>query len=153
MTATPARELFEALQPEITEIGSARRIDSAHASAKTAGMPPPKYLTRIAVRAQNRIVLVSFRDVLWIQSHGNLLRLHLQNATYEHRMTIQEICRQLDPEKFFRVHRGAIVNLDHVVEFHFPRHGMALVHMRNGLALPISKARRPDLKRGLLSAS
>ncbi|HUB18616.1 MAG TPA: LytTR family DNA-binding domain-containing protein [Acidobacteriaceae bacterium] len=107
----------------------------------------------MTVRAGDRIVLVQVCDLMWIQSHGNLLRLHLQNASYEHRMTIKEMCGRLDPERFLRVHRSVIVNLDHVVEFDLPRYGNAFVHLRNGKALPIGRTARPVLRRGLLSQS
>lgn len=91
------------------------------------------------------------KDVLWIQSHGNLVRLHLQDTSYEHRTTIKDAYTHLDPERFVRVHRNAIVNLDHVAEFDLPRYGNAFVHLRNGKALPISRTARTVLRRELLS--
>jgi DNA-binding LytR/AlgR family response regulator len=128
-------------------------IDSAMATGKAIGAVPGKYMNRITVRAGDKIVLIPMCDVFWIQSNGNLLRLHLQNASYEHRMTVKGICGRLDPERFLRVHRSVIVNLDHVVEFELPRSGNAFVHLRNGKALPISGAARQTVKRVLLSQS
>ena len=112
---------------------------------------PARYLSRMSVRSGDKIVLVPLDEVLWIQSHGNLLRLHLENVSYDHRMTLKDLHRRLDPERFLRVHRGAIVNLDHVVEFELPRSGNALVHLRNGTALPVSRVARLRLRRGLFS--
>ncbi len=140
-------------QPRAMESGSARRIDSVHDSGKAPSTVPVKHLSRMTVRAGDKIVLVSIRDVLWIQSHGNMLWLNLQTARYEYRMTMKDMYRQLDPERFLRVHRNAIVNLDHVVEFDLPRSGNAFVHLRNGKDLPISRAARLVLRRGLLSQS
>jgi two-component system LytT family response regulator len=143
----------EVAQREATEAEPAYGTDSAAASGKAPGTAPAKYLNRITVKAGDRIVLVPVRDILWIQSHGNLLQLHLQTASYEHRMTIKELCGRLDPERFLRVHRNALVNLDHVVDFDLPRCGNAFVHLRNGKALPISRTVRLVLRRGLLSQS
>ncbi|HTX42791.1 MAG TPA: LytTR family DNA-binding domain-containing protein [Acidobacteriaceae bacterium] len=98
----------------------------------------------------DRIVLLSVRDIFWVQSHGNFLRLHMKDVTYEHRMTIKDLSKRLDPDRFVRVHRSAIVNLDHVVEFDLPRYGNAFVHLRNGKAVPISGNGRLALRRGLL---
>lgn len=114
---------------------------------------PGKYLSRMSLRAGDRIVLVSVRDVVWVQSHGNLLRLHLEQASYEHRMTMKEMQQHLNPEDFMRVHRNAIVNLDHVVEFELPQRGNSVVRLRNGKVLPISGVARVALRRGLLSRS
>jgi DNA-binding LytR/AlgR family response regulator len=143
----------EVAQPRATEAGSAYGIDAAPESGRAPGTAPAKYLNRITVKAGDRIVLVPVRDIVWIQSQGNLLQLHLQAACYEHRMTIKEIYRRLDPERFLRVHRNALVNLDHVVDFDLPRCGNAFVHLRNGKALPISRTVRLVLRRGLLSQS
>lgn len=138
---------------DTSEAGLLSGIAGAPAPAKAPGSAPPKYLSRITVRAGDKIVLIPVCEVCWIQCHGNLLRLHLQLASYEHRMTIKDICRRLDPEFFVRVHRSVIVNLDHVVEFDLPRSGNAFVHLRNGKALPISGPARLALRRGLLSQS
>src|ERR1700691_4896169 len=140
-------------QPEARETGSGYAIDSVFESGKAPGTAHAKYMNRMTVKAGNKIVLVPVRDILWIQSHGNLLQLHLLTASFEHRMTIKDIYRRLDPERFLRVHRNAVVNLDHVVDFDLPRLGNAFVHLRNGKALPISKNVRLVLRRGLLSQS
>jgi DNA-binding LytR/AlgR family response regulator len=141
----------DVLQPEARETGSGYGIDSVSELGKASGTEPAKYMNRMTVKAGDKIVLVPVRDILWIQSHGNLLLLHLPTASFEHRMTIKDIYRRLDPERFLRVHRNAVVNLDHVVDFDLPRHGNAFVHLSNGKALPINKNVRLVLRRGLLS--
>jgi two-component system, LytTR family, response regulator len=120
-------------------------------AAKGVSGTGPKYLNRMSIRAGDRIVLIAVQDIVWVQSHGNVLRLYLHHASYEHRMTMKELCQQLDPETFVRVHRNAIVNLDHVVEFELPRCGNAVVRLRNGKTLPISGSARVALRRGLLT--
>jgi len=139
-----------ASRSELIDASPSRGRDS---SAELRTTPPEKYLKRIAVKTGDRIVLVSMSDVVWIQSHGNLVRLHLEGASYEHRTTIKHACTHLDPERFLRIHRNAIVNLDHVTEFDLPRCGNAFVRLRNGKALPISQSARQALRRGLLSQS
>lgn len=130
------------------------------ASEGTRGIPVPidqrslsqsKFLTRLAVRVNDKLILVRLADVLWVQSRGNLLRLHVPEASYDCRMTMKDLQARLDPDHFLRVHRNAIVNLEHVMEFEMPRYGNAFVHLRNGKALPISRAGRLLLRRSLLS--
>lgn len=143
----------EPLGPRAVETVPASGNVPALGFRKDTGPAPEKYLSRMAVKSGDRIVLVSMSDVFWIQSHGNLVRLHLQSTSYEHRMTIKSVCTLLDPRRFLRIHRNAIVNLDHVTEFDLPRCGNAFVHLRNGKALPIASAARQSLRRGLLSQS
>jgi len=108
---------------------------------------------RIAVRLDERIVLVQMQDVFWIQSKGNLLCLHLEGSDYDCRMTMKDLHVKLDPDRFLRIHRNAIVNLDHVLEFDLPRSGNAFVRLRNGKVLPISRTGRLELRRSLLTRS
>lgn len=110
-----------------------------------------KFLDRMVVRLKHKLLLIHLREVYWIQSKGNLLCLHLQNADYDCRRTMKDISMMLDPNCFLRVHRNAIVNLDYVVEFDFPRYGNAFVRLQNGKALPISRTGRGTLRSKLLS--
>jgi DNA-binding LytR/AlgR family response regulator len=55
----------------------------------------------------------------------------------------------LDPNRFLRVHRNAIVNLDHVAEFHLPPAGNMFVKLSNGRSLPLSRGNRSILRRRL----
>jgi len=112
-----------------------------------------RFLGRMVVRLDEKILLVQLREVLWIQSKGNLLCLHLQNTDYDCRMTMKDLSRMLDPSYFLRVHRNAIVNLEYVTEFDLPRCGNASVRLHNGKALPISRAGRAALSRNLWSRS
>lgn len=110
-------------------------------------------LSRLPVKVGDKIVLVYPRDIIWIQSKGNWVCLHSETADYDHRMTMAELQMQLDPNFFLRVHRNAIVNMNHVSEFSLPRTGNAFVHLRNGKVLPISRYRRSDLRRYLRSSA
>ena len=129
-------------------VGADVDVSAENGISRTA---PAQYLNRLTIRAGDRIVLIFVRDIVWVQSYGNLLRLHLHNASYEYRMTMKEIHQQLDPDLFVRVHRNAIVNLDQVVDFELPKCGNAVVHLRNGKTLPISGNTRVTLRRRLLS--
>lgn len=154
----PGRSSWAGLESKLSPDAESRNalsvvgIDAAR-TTEVFRTAPAKYLYRLSIRAGDKIVLISVREVVWVQSHGNLLRLHLQHASYEHRTTMKEISHQLDPAHFLRIHRNAIVNLDHVVEFTLPRCGNAFVHMRNGKMLPISGVARVALRRGLLNWS
>ncbi len=111
------------------------------------------FLSRMPVKVGDKIVLLYTRDIVWIQSKGNWICLHSQTADYDHRMTMADLQTQLDPNVFLRVHRNAIVNMNHVLEFSLPRKGNAFVYLRNGKALPISRYRRSELRQYLRSSS
>jgi two-component system LytT family response regulator len=73
-----------------------------------------KYLKHINVRSVGRIEQVAIEDVLWVESAGNYVELHLAARTVLHRITLNRVECLLDPAHFLRVHRGAIVRRDQI---------------------------------------
>jgi two-component system LytT family response regulator len=109
--------------------------------------PARRFLQRLAVEANEKIVLVRVEDIRWMQSSGNHIRLHLGKTSYLIRQSMKNLQRLLDPNRFLRVHRNAIVNLDHVEEFHLPPNGNMFVKLNDGLCLPLRKANRASLRK------
>jgi two-component system, LytTR family, response regulator len=112
-----------------------------------------RFLQRLAVEADEKIVLVRVDDIRWMQSSGNHIRLHLGKTSYLIRQSMKNLQTQLDPNRFLRVHRNAIVNLDHVEEFHLPPNGNMFVKLNDGLCLPLRRANRALLRKLLKDIS
>lgn len=106
-----------------------------------------QFLQRLAVEAGERIVLLNTGDISWLQASGNNIRVHLGQMVYLLRQSLKNLQSLLDPNRFLRVHRNAIVNLDHVEEFHLPTQGNMFVKLKNGVCLPLRKANRPQLRK------
>jgi two-component system LytT family response regulator len=106
-----------------------------------------QFLQRLAAEYEGRIVLLKARDILWLQSSGNHIRLHSAHATHLVRYSMKKIQVLLDPNHFLRVHRNAIVNLEHVVEFFLPTTGNMFVKLDNGTCLPLRRANRASLRK------
>jgi two-component system LytT family response regulator len=106
---------------------------------------------RFLVRNGDHAVLVRTPDIDWIEAADYYAQLHVGSASYLIREPLTELERQLDPAQFFRIHRSAIVNVDRVVELHGPGHGNsnanAIVMLRDGQRLPLSRQRRDDFER------
>jgi len=76
--------------------------------------PPQRFLTR----SGNTASVVSVSDIEWIEAADYYVCLHAGGKRYLLRESIRALETKLDPEKFIRLHRSAIVNLDHVREIH-----------------------------------
>ena len=90
--------------------------------------PEAKYLKRLIVKSGTQTILVQTEDIDWIGSAGNYLELHVGRETHLVRERISQMEQKLDPEKFARIHRSTIVNLDRV---------KTLKHLFNGDHLTI----------------
>jgi two-component system LytT family response regulator len=75
-----------------------------------------KPLRRFVSRSQGRIRFVMAEDVEWIEAEGNYVALHVGADSHLIRGTMKRMEESLDPRRFLRVHRSAIVNLDRVNE-------------------------------------
>ena len=69
---------------------------------------------RIAIRQNGRVVFVLLDQIDWIEAADNYACLHCANETHILRETMSDLERRLDPSKFVRLHRSAIVNIDRI---------------------------------------
>jgi len=146
-------QLQVAIDTAKSKIIRARTELSASERASNHEQPAdrPRFLRRVAAESGEKIVLIGVKDILWVQSFGNHIRLHVGNATHLVRQTMKDFQRLLDPSHFLRVHRNAIVNLDHVQEFYLPPEGNMFVKLDNGTCLPLRRATRALLRKTLKS--
>src|SRR5262245_40834624 len=89
------------------------------------------YAARLAVKHNQRIVLVKTADIDWVESSANYAHLHTAATNYVVRMTMGELERRLDPERFARIHRSTIVQLDRIKDIVAAWHGDFDVTLRD----------------------
>jgi two-component system, LytTR family, response regulator len=143
--------LESALDLAITSIHQARStaMPTNPLRKSERGWEQRRFVQRLAVETAEKIVLLRTEDIEWLQSSGNYVRIHLGEMVYLLRQSLKNLQALLDPSRFLRVHRNAIVNLDHVEEFHLPAQGNMFVRLKNGLCLPLRKANRALLRKTL----
>lgn len=97
------------------------------------------YLERVPVREDERVVLVDVDDIVWIKASGNTVRLHLADRVHDLRETMSALAARLDPRRFARVHRSAIINIRRVRDIHPWFNGYHVVTMDTGQQLRMSR--------------
>jgi two-component system, LytTR family, response regulator len=101
---------------------------------------------RLVIKSNGRIVLLPSAKIEWIEGQGDYVRVHLAKDSYLTRDTLQQMHARLNPQKFFRIHRSVIVNLDFIAEFHPLWAGDYKVLLRDGTELTLSRAYRQRLQ-------
>src|SRR5262249_38707878 len=112
-------------------------------SSKSQGAKQP--LDRVAVKVDGVLRIVRTADVDWWETDGNYMRLHVGGSSHLIRMTAAAIEPQLDPRAFIRIHRRYIVNVDRIAEVQPWFAGDAIVVLRNGAKLRLSRTYRERL--------
>src|SRR5262249_60833227 len=85
----------------------------------------------------------------WIEAADYYAEIHVGGATHLLRETMNELAERLDPEKFFRVHRSAIINLERVREIRVLLHGDRELALADGTSVRLSRTRREEFERSL----
>jgi two-component system, LytTR family, response regulator len=106
---------------------------------------PKKPLHRLSVKVGDKWVFVRLDDVDWIEAEGKYARLHTATSSYLLRGGLQQLESQLDGERFLRIHRSAIVNVDRIREIRALFHGDSEAILRDGTRLTVSRRYRSNL--------
>lgn len=106
-----------------------------------------QYLARLAVRDRDRIRVLDVGEVDWIDIEGEQVMVHVGDQAYPVRRTLTELEARLDPARFFRAHRAAIVNLDRVKEVIPWFKGTHKLRLTTGAEVDLSRARARALRK------
>jgi two-component system LytT family response regulator len=104
-----------------------------------------KYIERFIIKASGRVFFLKAEEIIWISSEGNYVLLHTPEKRHIFRETISNIEQKLDPHKFCRISRTAVVNLDFVRELQALFRGDYQVILQNGTELKLSHRYRKNL--------
>ncbi|MFL5385139.1 MAG: LytR/AlgR family response regulator transcription factor [Longimicrobiaceae bacterium] len=104
------------------------------------------YPSRLVVRSGAQVAFVSTNEVEWIEADGNYARIHARGREYLLRDTMRALEARLDPDRFVRIHRSAIVNVERIstVEPYF--HGEYVVMLAGGRRLIASRTHAARLR-------
>ncbi|MEP7000554.1 MAG: LytTR family DNA-binding domain-containing protein [bacterium] len=102
-------------------------------------------MSRLFVRSGGGVIPVAVGDVSWFESSGDYVLAHAGRSRYMLHLALSRLEARLDPERFLRIHRTHLVNLDHVVAFR-RREGRVVAEMDDGARLPVSRERARELR-------
>jgi two-component system, LytTR family, response regulator len=112
----------------------------------------PEYIERLVIKAEGRIFLLDVDDIHYIQAEGNYVAVHNGQKEYLLRETISSLEARLDPRKFLRVHRSAIVKIDKIRELQPWFHGEFRIILDGGKQLMLSRNYRVRLQKAIGNA-
>jgi two-component system LytT family response regulator len=106
-----------------------------------------EYLRFLPVKIREKVVLQRVDDVSWIEADGKYVKVHAGGDHHLIRRTMHSLENRLDPAKFLRVSRSAIVNIDLVAHLEPWSHGEWAITMRNGHRVISTHGYRERLQR------
>jgi two-component system LytT family response regulator len=97
------------------------------------------YLNRVEVKSCGRTIFVPTEKIDWVKAADNYLELHVGKERHLVRETMGQLEKQLDPTKFARVHRSALVNIDRIKELRPLFNNDHVLILRDGTQLTASR--------------
>ena len=108
--------------------------DSQQVTAETTPAAETESCEYISIKAHYKVSLVRYSDIIYIESVGEYVRLHLTNASpITTLFRLKNMETALPSDRFMRVHRSYIVNLEHITGYARGR-----VYLDNEEYVPIS---------------
>lgn len=107
---------------------------------------PPKSLERISVKSGGNVVFVRVPDIDWIEAADNYVELHVGKRSHLLREKMSVIETRLPQDKFVRISRSTIVNLERIKELQSLFRGAYTVILHDGTRLNSSSTYRDKLE-------
>jgi len=109
------------------------------------------HLERFTVRVGQRQLILKADEVLWFGAEEKLVFAATSGDRHYVNFTLDQLERKLDPRRFARVHRSAIVNLDHAAALRPGFAGTYRLQLRDAdrTEVPVSRARARLLRERL----
>jgi two-component system LytT family response regulator len=101
---------------------------------------------RIAVRDGGRSLFLDAGEIDWISAEDYCIHIFAGERSHLVRSTLAAFADKLDPTRFARVHRSAVVNVDRIREIKTLPAGQIVVCLMNGDTVPVSRARVHSLQ-------
>ena len=108
---------------------------------KTSGI-----ISRLLLKKGRKAVLLDVSKIVWIEAADYCVVIHTAMERFVHRQPLKELETTLNPTSFFRSHRSAIVNIDHIREIQPTRGGDYRILLENGTFAKLSRSRKRALE-------
>ncbi|MDN4054046.1 LytTR family DNA-binding domain-containing protein [Massilia sp. YIM B02763] len=132
------RARFDAAVARLLDEPAAPR-EAMDAALDQAGRRADGRLDRILVRDRGQIFPLAVHEIAYLKADSKYTAIGARGRTFLVRIGISELEARLDPARFMRVHRSALVNLDFVDSMKADEQSQLLIRMRDGTMLTASR--------------
>ncbi len=146
-------ERFEATMVRVkTRLDERNMREFGHRVMKmvsSAPATPERRLDRLVVKSGGTTRFVRCIDIDWIEAAGVYVTLHVGGKELLYRAALNDLAEKLDPRRFVRVHRSALINIESVVQLEPISHGEFEAVLKNGSRTRVSRTYRGQLEKRL----
>ena len=108
---------------------------------------PLDYLDRLLIKQSGRIVIISTSEIYLIKAMDDYAEIHTKKESYLIQQSLNHLESRLDPDKFLRVHRSYITNINAIKDIVSWSSGRYKLFLKNGNEISVSRSGYQKLKR------
>jgi two-component system, LytTR family, response regulator len=127
------------LAGEMAAVAAELQPEDVHAPAEAS-----RFLQRVTIKQGSRSIVIRAEEVTWIEAEDYCVMVHSARGHHLIRASLAWLEERLDPARFVRAHRTAIVNVEHVREMD-DRNGLCLT-LSDGTQVAVSRARKRQVE-------
>lgn len=109
--------------------------------------PAKKYLQRLPVKVKDQIQFIEANEIIWVESQGKFCKVHLLKGFKVINKGLGALEKDMDPQKFLRIHKSHMINLSQIKALSPHFHGEYNVYMKNGDKLKLSRSYKFQLEK------
>jgi two-component system LytT family response regulator len=122
------------------------QVRPAAADLAAAARPPGQAVERLVVRDGSKVHIIPVAKLDYVEAQDDYAALHSEKKSYLKQQTIASLEIQLDPQRFVRIHRSYIVNLERIARIEPYAKDSRVAVLRDGTQLPVSRPGYAKLK-------
>lgn len=104
-------------------------------------------MRRFSVKAGDKILIIPDNKVSFFSAEDKYTFLHTEDKSYFLPLTLKELEERFDPEKFIRVRRSAIINIETISSVHRWFGGRLLIKTKSGKEIVVSQTYIEEFKK------
>jgi two-component system, LytTR family, response regulator len=136
----------QALERARVRIGAKPAAGLTPTLLAAAARPPGHAIERIVVRDGAKVHIILIAKLDYVEAQDDYAALHSEQKSYLKQQTIASLETQLDPQRFVRIHRSYIVNLERIARIEPYAKDSRVAVLRDGTQLPVSRSGYAKLK-------
>jgi two-component system LytT family response regulator len=104
-----------------------------------AARAPAQYIDRIVIKDGVRVHIIAASQVDYLEAQDDYVAIHSLGKKYLKQQTISSLEEALDPNRFVRIHRSYIVNLERIAKIEPYTKDSRVAVLQDGVKLPVSQ--------------
>jgi len=107
---------------------------------------PDNYLKQFKIKFRGREKFIRTENIFYIEAEGNYLMLHHEEGRDLFRSTMGALIKDLNPNRFLRVHRSYIINTVYIKNVNYLSNNEFKITLRNGIDIVSGRSFKDDIK-------